>query len=76
MLEKIAEIICEQAGLEVNEVEINQNTDFREDLNLDSLSAVEIVMAIEEEFNIEIPDEIAETLTTVGSLSEYILSQK
>lgn len=76
MLEKIAEIICEQAGLEVNEVEINQNTDFREDLNLDSLSAVEIVMAIEDEFNVEIPDEIAETLTTIGSLSEYILSQK
>lgn len=75
MLEKIIEIICEQASLEVGEVDINSETNFKEELDIDSLDAVEIIMAIEDEFNVEIADEVAEKLSTVGELVDYILSQ-
>lgn len=75
MLEKIIEIICEQTHLEVGEIDINSETNIKEDLSIDSLDAIEIIMAIEDEFNIEISDEVAEKLSTVGELTEYILSQ-
>lgn len=75
MLEKIIEIICEQISLEVGEVDINSDTNIKEELDIDSLDAIEIIMAIEDEFNIEIGDEIAEKLSTVGELVDYILSQ-
>ena len=74
-IEKIIEIICEQASLEVGEVDINSETNFKEELDIDSLDAVEIIMAIEDEFNVEIADEVAEKLSTVGELVDSILSQ-
>lgn len=75
MLEKIINIICEQASLEIGDVDIDSETNIREDLDIDSLDAIEIIMAIEDEFNVEITDELAEKLSTVGELVDYILSQ-
>ena len=70
MLEKIIEIIEEQ--LNVEGVEITEKTRFKEDLNADSLDLFELAMAIEEAFNIEIPSEDLEKVTTVGSVLEYL----
>lgn len=75
MLNKIIDIICEQIHLEVGEVDINLETNLKEDLSIDSLDAIEIIMALEDEFNVEISDEVAERLSTVGELADYILSQ-
>ena len=75
MLEKITKIICDQIRMEVGEVEITSETNIKDDLDIDSLDAVEIIMAIEDEFNIEIPDDIIENLSTIGELIDYILSQ-
>lgn len=66
---KVKSIVAEQLG--VDEEEITPDTSF-EDLNADSLDIVELIMALEEEFDIEIPDEDAEKLTTVGAAVEYI----
>ncbi|MCG0278115.1 MAG: acyl carrier protein [Thermanaeromonas sp.] len=66
---KVKSIVAEQLG--VDEEEISLDTSF-EDLNADSLDIVELIMALEEEFDIEIPDEDAEKLTTVGAAVEYI----
>ena len=68
--EKIKKIIAEQLGVE--EEDITPDSSFVEDLGADSLDTVELVMAIEEEFDIEIPDEDAEKITTVGDASQYI----
>ena len=68
--ERIKEIICEQLG--VDEEEVNPNAKFIEDLGADSLDTVELVMAFEEEFDIEIPDEDAEKITRVKEAIEYI----
>ena len=70
MLEKMKEIIAEQLGVE--EDEITPDTSFKEDLGADSLDTVELVMALEEEFDIEIPDEEAEKITTVQSAIDYV----
>ena len=70
MLEKMKEIIAEQLGVE--EDEITLDTSFKEDLGADSLDTVELVMALEEEFDIEIPDEEAEKITTVQSAIDYV----
>lgn len=67
---KVAEIIAEQLG--VNQDEVTQEASFIEDLGADSLDTVELVMALEEEFGIEIPDEDAEQITTVGDAVKYI----
>ena len=69
VFDKIQEIVVEQLGVEKDEVKIE--TSF-ENLNADSLDIVELIMALEEEFNLEIPDEDAEKLTTVGAAVEYI----
>lgn len=69
VLEKIRKIIVDQLGVE--EEEVNLDTSF-EDLNADSLDIVELIMAMEEEFDLEIPDEDAEKLTTVSAAVEYI----
>lgn len=69
ILEKIRSIVAEQLGVE--EEEIKEETSF-EDLNADSLDIVELIMALEEEFDLEIPDEDAEKLTTVGAAVAYI----
>lgn len=76
MLERIIEIVCEQAGLEVGEIDITANTNMREDLDIDSLDAVEIIMSIEDEFNVELPDDVVETFSSLGELVDYIVSQK
>jgi acyl carrier protein len=68
--ERVKEIICEQLGVEAEEV--TPSAKFIEDLGADSLDTVELVMAFEEEFNLEIPDEDAEKIATVGAAIQYI----
>ncbi|MCH7782895.1 acyl carrier protein [candidate division KSB1 bacterium] len=68
--DKVKEIIVEQLGVDASEVTIEAK--FIEDLGADSLDTVELVMALEEEFDIEIPDDEAEKLITVGSAVDYI----
>ena len=68
--ERVKEIICEQLGVE--EDEVTPNAKFIEDLGADSLDIVELVMAFEEEFDLEIPDEDAEKIVTVGDAVQYI----
>lgn len=70
MFEKIVAIIEEQLNLEG--VEITMDSDFKKDLNADSLDLFELVMALEEEFDVEIPSEKLESLTTVGAVVEYL----
>ena len=68
--ERVKEIIVEQLGVE--EDEVNPNAKFIEDLGADSLDTVELVMAFEEEFDLEIPDEDAEKIRTVQDAIDYI----
>jgi acyl carrier protein len=68
--EKVKDIIAEQLG--VKKEEIKAESSFIDDLGADSLDTVEVVMALEEEFGIEIPDEDAEKITTVGEAVKYI----
>lgn len=68
--DKVKSIIVEQLG--VKPEEITPTASFIDDLGADSLDTVELVMALEEEFSIEIPDEDAEKLTTVGMAIKYI----
>jgi len=68
--ERVKKIIAEQLGVE--EDEVTPEASFVEDLGADSLDTVELVMALEEEFEIEIPDEDAEKILTVGKALEYI----
>jgi len=70
VFEKVKEIIVEQLG--VNEEEVNLQASFVDDLGADSLDIVELVMALEEEFDLEIPDEDAEKIATVGDAVNYI----
>jgi len=67
---KVKEIIVDQLG--VNADEVTNEASFIEDLGADSLDTVELVMALEEEFNMEIPDEEAEKIKTVGDAIEFI----
>ena len=68
--EKVKDIIVEQLG--VNPEQVTPQASFIEDLGADSLDTVELVMAFEEEFNVEVPDEDAEKLQTVGDVVTYI----
>lgn len=68
--ERVKKIVVEQLG--VNEEEVTENASFVEDLGADSLDTVELVMALEEEFECEIPDEEAEKITTVQEAIDYI----
>ena len=70
MFEKLKEVIEEKLNAEG--VEITENTNFKEDLNADSLDLFALVMALEEEFDIEIPSEDLESLVTVGNVMEYL----
>lgn len=70
MLEKVKKIIGEH--LNVNTVDVTEETSFKDDLGADSLDLFELVMAIEEEYEIEIPAEDLESLTTVGEVMEYM----
>jgi len=69
-VEKFKEIIVERLGVDPNE--ITPEASFVDDLGADSLDTVELVMAFEEEFDLEIPDEDAEKLTSVGKAQEYL----
>jgi acyl carrier protein len=60
--------------LDINENEINKSSRFIDDLGADSLDTVELVMALEEEFNVQIPDEDAEKITTVQQAIDYVTS--
>lgn len=71
VLEKVTGIVAEQLGVKVEEV--SEASKFQEDLGADSLDTVELVMALEENFSIEIPDEEAEKITTVKDAVEYII---
>ena len=68
--EKVKDIIVEQLG--VNPEQVTPQASFIEDLGADSLDIVELVMAFEEEFSVEVPDEDAEKLQTVGDVVKYI----
>ena len=72
--EKVKKIIIDQLG--VDEAEVTSEAKFIDDLGADSLDTVELVMALEEEFGIEIPDEDAEKITTVRHAISYIQEQK
>lgn len=73
MLEKIKEMVADQ--LNVDAEEITATTSFKEDLGADSLDLFELVMALEEEYSIEIPSEELEKITTVGAVMEYLKAQ-
>ena len=70
ILEKVRSIVAEQLSVDSGEVKPESN--FQNDLGADSLDTVELVMALEEAFDIEIPDEAAEGITTVGDAVKYI----
>ena len=68
--ERVIEIVCENLG--VNKEQVTRSTSFIEDVGADSLDIVELVMELEEEFEITIPDEEAEKIKTVGEAIDYI----
>ncbi len=70
MFEKIREIVVEQLGVEEEKVTLESS--FVDDLGADSLDIVELVMALEEAFGVEIPDSEAEKISTVGDVVEYV----
>lgn len=70
IIDKVKAIIIEQLGVE--EAEVKMESSFVDDLGADSLDIVELVMALEEEFDLEIPDEDAEKIRTVGDAVKYI----
>ena len=71
--EKVRDVIVEKLG--VDAAKINEEASFIDDLGADSLDTVELIMQFEEVFDIEIPDEDAETITTVGKAVQYIDSK-
>jgi len=72
--DKVKEIIVDQLGVEADQVK--PEAAFIDDLGADSLATVELVMALEEEFDLEIPDEEAEKIKTVGDAINYIKAKK
>jgi len=70
VFDKVKSIIVEQLGVDVEEVKMESS--FIDDLGADSLDIVELIMALEEEFDLEIPDEDAEKIRTVGEAVKYI----
>ncbi|NPA53602.1 MAG: acyl carrier protein [Aquificae bacterium] len=74
MEERIKEIIADQLGIDVNQ--IKPESKFVDDLGADSLDVVELIMAFEEEFDVEIPDEDAEKIQTVADVINYIKEKK
>ncbi len=74
IVERVKKIVAEQLG--VNEPDIKNESSLVDDLGADSLDTVELVMALEEEFECEIPDDQAEKITTVQQAVDYILANK
>ena len=72
ILETVKEVIIEQLAVEEDAIKLE--TSFIDDLGADSLDIVELIMALEEEFDLQIPDSEAEKITTVGDVVEYIKS--
>lgn len=72
VFDQVKKVVVEQLG--VNETEVTKEASFVEDLGADSLDTVELVMALEESFGLEIPDEEAEKIKTVGDTCKYILT--
>lgn len=72
--EKVKKIIAEQ--LNIDESQVKPEASFVDDLGADSLDTVELIMALEEEFDIEIPDDVAEKIKTVGDAIEQITKMK
>jgi len=72
--QRVKKIVAEQLG--VNEADVKNESSFVNDLGADSLDTVELVMALEEEFDTEIPDEEAEKITTVQQAVDYIQSNQ
>jgi len=70
IFEKVREVVAEQLGIE--EDDITMESSFIDDLGADSLDIVELIMALEEEFDLEIPDSEAEKISTVGDVVDYI----
>jgi acyl carrier protein len=70
MLERIKEIVAESLGAEVSA--LTAETSFKEDLGADSLDLFEMVMALEEEYDVEIPTDDLESIQTIGDVEEYI----
>jgi len=73
VMDRVKELVVEQLGVDAEEV--TEEATFIDDLGADSLDIVELVMAFEEEFDLEIPDEDAEKIRTVGDAVEYIKSK-
>jgi acyl carrier protein len=74
VFERIKNIVVKHLG--VDEAKVTENASFVDDLGADSLDTVELVMAFEEEFDVEIPDEAAEKLSTIQAAIDYIRQQK
>lgn len=74
IFDRVKNIIVDRLGVE--EADIKLESSFKEDLGADSLDVVELVMELEDEFDMEISDEDAEKITTVGDVVNYITSQK
>ncbi|MDQ0860157.1 acyl carrier protein [Bacillus sp. V2I10] len=74
VLARVTKIIVDRLG--VDEAEVKMEASFKDDLGADSLDVVELVMELEDEFDMEISDEDAETITTVGDAVNYIQSQQ
>lgn len=75
MFERVKELIIEELVLD-EDVEITETTSLMDDLEADSLDAVEIIMALEDEFDMEIPDEAAEDFKNIGDIVKYIEANK
>ena len=74
VFDKVKELIVEQ--LDVDPELITEETDFMKDLEADSLDAVEIILGVEDEYGIEIPDDVAENFTKVGDIVKYVEANK
>ena len=73
MLEKMKELIADQLSVDADS--ITEASSFKDDLGADSLDLFELVMALEEEYNVEIPSEDLEKITTVGAVMDYLKSK-
>jgi len=74
ILTKVRQIVSDQLSVDINDVK--PESSFNDDLGADSLDTVELVMALEEEFDVEIPDEAAEGISTVQAAVDYIIAKK